>query len=219
MDSWYDLGEGSGHSGAELELRRITCPFCNERGSCTPVYQAEKRKPNSGKTLHFDTLKCANCAGYVLVLWSAGEYATSLTGLYDYRVLPWPLRLDDFPDYWPPEVGRYCLQAHRSIKDENWDAAAMMARSSLQVALRDQGATGSNLKQEIDDLAFKGVLPPIMKEWAHEVRELANDSAHPEPGQPATDPKDARDLIQFLDFLLEVTYGLPHRIKQYRGRR
>lgn len=80
------------------------------------------------------------------------------------------------------------------------------------------GATGANLKQEIDDLADRGILPPIMKEWAHELRELANDSAHPKPGQPATDPKDARDIVNFLDFLLDVVYNLPHRIEQFRNR-
>jgi len=44
-----------------------------------------------------------------------------------------------------------------------------MARSALQVPLRDQKAKEANLKQEIEDLASKGVLPPIMKEWSDNV--------------------------------------------------
>jgi len=91
--------------------------------------------------------------------------------------------MEKSPEHWPAEVGRHWLQAHRNLKDENWDASALMARSALQVALRDQKAKGSNLKQEIEDLAKKGVLPPLMVEWSHNVRELANDSAHPQPGQ------------------------------------
>jgi hypothetical protein len=58
-----------------------------------------------------------------------------------------------------------------------------------------------------------------MKEWSHEVRELANDSAHPAPGAKGTDPKDARDVVEFLTVLLRVTYDLQHQIAQYRQRK
>ena len=54
-----------------------------------------------------------------------------------------------------------------------------MARSALQAVLRDRGAQGKSLKEEIDDLAAGGILPPHMKEWAHELRALGNESAHP----------------------------------------
>jgi len=187
-----------------------------EKGNFKTVFHAEKKKSSSDKKLNFDTLECGNCKGYVMALWSTGEYSHDL---YDYKVLPWPLRLETFPKNWPDEVGRYWLQAKRSLKDENWDAATLMARSALQVDLRGQKAKGATLKKEIEDLASKGILPPIMKEWSDEVRELGNESAHPAPGQPAANPEDARDIIEFLDYLLEYLYTLPHQIEQYRKRR
>ena len=217
MDSWWQLGEGYGQRGDKLALYQITCPFCMERGNFKTAFHAEKRKPNSDKTLNFDTLECGNCKGYVMVLWSAGEHSFS-GGLHSYEVLPWPLKLEKFPEHWPESIGRYWLQAKRNIRDENWDAAAVMARSALQLALRDHKAAGRNLKQEIDDLAAKGVLPPIMKEWSDQVRDLGNDSAHPDPAQGPTNPHDARDIVRFLDFLLEYLYTLPYRIQQYRDR-
>jgi len=189
-----------------------------ERGKFALEHRAVKKKPNSSKALFFDTFKCGNCAGYVMVLWSASEFG-SFDGLYDFHVLPWPMRLEQFPDHWPEAVGRYWLQAHRSAKDENWDAAAVMARSALQVTLRGHGAEGKSLKQEIDDLAAQGVLPPHMKEWAHELRELGNESAHPDPAAGKSSADDVRDVIQFLDFLLQYLYSLPHEIEQYRQRR
>ena len=212
MDSWWDLGESMGQSGTELATHKITCPFCMECGNFNTVFHAEKKKPNSRKKLNFDTLECGNCKGYVMCLWSAGVH------LHSFNVLPWPLRLESYPEHWPESVGRYWLQAHRSITDENWDAASVMARSALQSALRDQKSKGSNLKQEIEDLAEKGILPPIMKDWAHNVRELGNDSAHPEPDQPFINPHDARDIVQFVDFLLEYLYTLPYQISEYRAR-
>lgn len=218
MNSWWDLGEGSGYDGSELSVHRVTCPFCMERGNFSPEHRAVKRKPNSSKMLHFDTLKCGNCAGYVMVLWSASEFGGS-RGLHAFHVLPWPSRLDEHPMHWPEAVGRYWLQAHRSITDENWDAAAMTSRAALQVALRHQGAQGKSLRGEIDDLAAKGILPPHMKDWAHELRELGNESAHPDPAAGKSSPQDVRDVVEFLDFLLQYLYNLPHEIEQYRQRR
>jgi len=217
MDSWWQLGEGVGSRGRELAVYQITCPFCMERGNFKTTFHAEKKKPNSEKKLNFDTLECGNCKGYVMVLWSASEFG-GREGLHNYEVLPWPLQFDAYPEHWPEAVGRFWLQAKRNVRDENWDAAAVMARSALQIALRDHTATGNTLKQEINDLAAKGALPPIMKKWSNNVRELGNESAHPKPSQSPTSPQDARDVVGFLDFCLEYLYTLPHQIKEYRGR-
>ena len=213
MASLWEMGEHSGREGTELDLNAITCPFCLEVGNFEVEHHAEKKKPNSEKRLNFDTLVCTHCQGYVLVLWSAGR------DLHSARVLPTPRRLDRHPDHWPPDVGRYWLQAKRNLADENWDAAALMARSALQLALRQQGAKGKTLKQEIDDLAGQGKLPPVMKEWSDELRELGNDSAHPRPGQAATSSEDATGVVNFLDFLLRYLYTLPHEIAQHRQRK
>ncbi len=172
MNSWWSLGDHSGYYG-EGPIHRIACPFCMEEDNFKTVAHFEKKKANSEKRLNFDTLECGNCKGYVMTLWSRGEYGE----LYDCRVLPWPIRLESHPEHWPSDVGRYWLQAKKNLKDENWDAAVLMARSALQLALRDKKAKGKTLKEEIEDLAAKGILPPIVKDWSHEVRELGNDSA------------------------------------------
>lgn len=215
--SWWRLGEGIGHRGNELELRRITCPFCHESGNFSVEHHAEKVKANSQKKLNFDTLRCDNCRGYVMCLWSASEFQWG--GLYEYKVLPWPLRFERYPDEWPEAVGRYWVQAKRCISDENWDAAAVMARSALQLAARDRGATGTSLRAEIDSLADQGALPPLMKDWAHELRELGNEAAHPRPTSAGTQATDAKDIVTFLDYFLEYVYSLPARIEKYRQRR
>jgi hypothetical protein len=140
--------------------------------------------------------------------------------MHDRKVVPWPIGgPSSHPKHWPDEVGRFWLQAHRNLRDSNFDAACVMARSALQVALRHHEAKGSNLKQEIADLGAKGLLPPIIREWADNVRELGNDSAHPKPGQAAANRSDANDIVNFLDFLLEYLFDLPQRIKAYRERK
>jgi len=94
-----------------------------------------------------------------------------------------------------------------------------MAGSALQLALRLEGAEGATLSKEVKDLSAKGILPQIMVEWANEVRWLRNPATHPLPGQEETDPKDARDIVRFLDFLLEYLLDLPKRINELRDRK
>lgn len=77
---------------------------------------------------------------------------------------------------------RFWIQVHDSLKNENWDAANVMARSALQFVVREKKAVEGRLKDQIDELADKGVLHPLMKDWADEVRLLANESAQgPQP--------------------------------------
>lgn len=217
MHSWWSLGEGIGQFGSELALYQIECPFCAEKGNFELVFHAEKKKPNSRKKLNFDVYKCGNCAGFVHVFWSASEHPGS-QGLHSYKVLPWPLGKIEAPEHWPEAVKRYWKQAHDTIKGENWDAAAVMAGSALQAALRDYGAKGKNLKEEIECLAEKGVLPTIMKEWSSELRFLRNNSAHPKKNQTELNPQDVEDVIEFLDYFLRYLYDLPKQINEYRNR-
>ena len=124
-----------------------------------------------------------------------------------------------FPEHWPDDIGRYWMQARRSLEGKNWDAPRVMARSAVQLAVRYQKAVGKNLKEEIDDLAKKGLLPPVMQDWSHAVRVLGNDNAHPTPGSSTgTNSEDARDVVEFLSTLLTILDDLPHQIEEYRAR-
>lgn len=218
MDSWWSLGEGMGQFGAELSLYQIECAFCDESGNWELDHHAEKRKANGRKVINFDTYKCGSCAGYVMVLWSATEGSHGNHGLHNYKVLPWPLKFRP-SDNWPDAIKRHWKQAHDNLKSNNYDAAVLMARSALQATMRDKGAQGRNLYSEIEDLANRGIITNIIKDWSHEVRLLATPAAHPQPNDEETDPDDARDIVRFLDSLLESVYDIPADIEKYRQRR
>ena len=163
MDSWWQLGETSGLQGDKLDVWRLTCPFCNEKGNFSPAFHGEKKKSNSNKRLNFDVYQCRNCMGYVHVFWSAGEFGFPGRNLYSFHVLPWPLKAKPEPsENWPEGMKRFWIQAHDTLTNENWDAANLMARSALQFVVRERGAVGRNLKEQIDDLANKSVLHPLM---------------------------------------------------------
>jgi len=220
MDSWWELGEGIGLQGDKLQLWRITCAFCGEKGNFTLAFHGEKKNPSSEKRLNFDVYKCGNCAGYVHVLWAASGHGFG-SSLYGFRTLPWPLDAKPEPsEDWPDGMKRFWIQAHDSLANENWDAANVMARSAVQFVVRHKKAVDAKLKVQIDDLVAKGVLHPLMKDWADEVRVLANESAHPEAPDPIeVSPQDAKDIVHFLDLLLFYLYDLPKQIEDYRQRK
>ena len=177
MMSWWDFGESRGYSGQELATHQISCPFCPEKGNFKVEHHLEK-KNSAGKKLNYDILQCENCGNLTMAFWSSAQHRQ----FHDYQTVPWSLTTHSYPKHWPEDVGRNWLQAQRSVEGKNWDAAALMARTAIQLIMRYQKAKGSSLKAQIDDLSDKGILPPIMKDWAHEVRELGNESAHPTPG-------------------------------------
>ncbi|HOD17742.1 MAG TPA: DUF4145 domain-containing protein [Candidatus Cloacimonadota bacterium] len=218
LDSWWHFGDWSGLRGNQLELNIITCPFCEAIGVCSVIYHIEKVKPNGKKKLNYEVLQCGNCGNYNMVFWSANEHSiSSRHSLYNYLMIPYPLRIDNQRPEWPTDVFKYWSQAHSNLRLENYEAAATMARSTLQIALRSCNAQGKDLKEEINDLSDKGILPVIMKDWSHSLRMLGNDTAHPQPGDELN-PADVKDVIKFIDFLLEYLFTLPNNISEYRKR-
>jgi hypothetical protein len=209
MDSWWDLGESSGWQGNELALYRITCAFCQVSGKFALHYHTE-RANSAGKKLNYDIFKCENCGNFQMVFWSGGS------GLHDSRMVPWPIKIDKYPDAWPERIGNLWLQARRSQQSESWDAAAVMARSALQAALRHAQAEGKTLFQEIDNLGGKGLLPPTMVQWAHAIRLFGNDSAHPAPEHAPATQADVSEAMRFIGFLFEYLFELPARIAKFR---
>ncbi len=69
---------------------------------------------------------CGNCAGYVLVFWSASEYGN----IHNSIVIPQARRTERSPEHWPEEVGIYWLEARRVVEDGNLYAGASSARNT-----------------------------------------------------------------------------------------
>ena len=222
LENWWQFGEGSGQWGSDLALYDIKCAFCEQKDNWALEHHAEKTKPNSRKVLNFDTYKCGNCANYIMVFWSADEHHAGsynpTQGLHAYRTVPFALGGWDGEAFWPDNATRHWKQAHNAVNRGDYDAAVVMARSSVQAIVRDKKAKKGDLYNEINDLVIRGVIPNIVGELAHEVRELAKPSAHPTENEEPVSPQDAREIVEFLDILLEYSYDLPHKINEHRQR-
>ncbi len=232
MNDWWTFGEHSGQFGSGFDSAYLNCPFCDTRGNFTQEYSQTKTSGDDRKKLNYETLKCGNCANLTMVFWSANSsnsYGAAARNIYSYRTLPFPLGKYEGSENWPEPVRRHWVQAKDNLSRNNLEAAAVMARSTLQGAIRGrlepvEGETPTNQKTFIDlfgdinRLHEEGTIPNVLKDWAHEVRLFARTAAHPNGSEEDISKDDLNDVMQFIDFLLEYLYDVPARIEIYRSR-
>ena len=84
-----------------------------------------------------------------------------------------------------------------------------MARRSLQNICVDKGADkDKKLEKQIDELQEKGVITVDLQKWAHEVRHIGNDAAHP-GNNGLVKREDAQDITELLTQFCNVLYVAP----------
>lgn len=213
--SWWNFGEYRGFPGKELDNNILVCPFCETKGNFERVFHCHNTKPNGKKSLNYEVYQCKACTNHVLVFWSANENKT----LPRYSFLMLPYQKDDFAPNteWPEGIQKTWSDLKKCMQNELYEPAAMTARSLLQRIFRDMGSTEEKLVKAIDKLCEERKLSEAMKDWAHELRLLGNKAAHAKP-DTEIDPQDVKDVVSYIDFLLEYLYTLPIRITQYRSR-
>ena len=117
------------------------------------------------------------------------------------------------PEFTPEQVASDFIEAVSSLKNRNYKAASLMARTSLETAMNLFNAQGANLKQKIDDLAARHVITAALSEWAHEIRSIGNEAAH---DSGTIEEKDARAAVEFAEMLYTYLFTLPERIARRR---
>ncbi|MFC4426213.1 DUF4145 domain-containing protein [Deinococcus navajonensis] len=187
----------------------ITCPFCQSAVGYETL-ASNPRDLGGSRRLTNLLIKCLNC-GNVLLGTFEGTYYENF-GTYRWRYAYHPSgKRSVFASHpsWPAHITRYFEQAVTALESKSWDSVLMMSRSTVQAVARENGAQGSNLKQEIDDLGSKGLLVKSMIDWSHHIRSIANESAHPRAGDPVPTESEAREIVRFMHFMLESLYTIP----------
>lgn len=140
--------------------------------------------------------ECNSCHKLVLVNDSSNKiYPMPLPKAIDERI-PATIRKDF-------EESTICFSI------EAYRASAVMARRALQCVCLDKGSKEKDkLEKQIDWLFSQGIITKDLKDWAHEVRLVGNDAAHPrkpENDQPIS-KEDAEDVLKLLEQFCQVLY-------------
>ena len=119
----------------------------------------------------------------------------------------------DTPLHTPETVARLYEQGFDSLRRGNWDAAGMMFRKCLESALRNLHPLGSgSLFNRINNLPPESGVTDAMKEWAHEIRGIGNESAH----EGLESEEDAVAISNFTNTFLQYAYTMPNILEHRR---
>jgi hypothetical protein len=80
---------------------------------------------------------------------------------------------------------------------------------------KDKSAVGNNLKDQIDDLAAKNIIPLTLSQMGHTLRTLGNIGAH--ASEYKLDITEVRAMRDFIVAMLEYVYVAPAKLENLRG--
>ena len=103
---------------------------------------------------------------------------------------------------------KLCFSAHA------YRGSTVLACRAIQSTRLDKGATTKDLMKQIDELFGKGIITADLKEWAHVIRWVGNDAAHPNKDVVTVD--DATDILELCEQFLHTIYVAPAIAKERR---
>ncbi|MGW1605906.1 DUF4145 domain-containing protein [Streptomyces eurythermus] len=116
----------------------------------------------------------------------------------------------------PYRVGRAFQEAYRCFHQANaYAATATMARRTLELVCKDQGATGGTLARMVEWLQQNNKIEGRLLDWATALRFVGNDGAHGD----TVNRQDAEDALAFTEALLEHIYVLTVQYEKFSERR
>lgn len=188
----------------------IYCPKCKCHTNL--IYRAGYKKSIDRNTgLCFSVEECNNCEQHFLTIRMNNEYG----GIVEKYPNSLPKTVNELI---PQEIKTDFEEALLCYSTGAYRGAAALARRTVQLICLDKGADkDKKLYQQIDELFSNGVITKDIQEWAHEVRFLGNDAAH--PNKNAVSEDDAKDILDLLDSLCEVLYVAPAKAAERKQKR
>ena len=208
MVTWRDLGLERQSIGKEFSPVNVVCPFCGSKGHYNRVYRGESLDANDNVVLTSDVWQCVACANFIFIEWRTEE------GFCDHRVFPYEKQKAAAHPSWPEAVGQAYVKAITALLTDDWDMAMMMARHTIGEANKYLEAEGDSLVEELSHLQGRALIPEPMLAWAKRMSQLqgkSNSNADQEPTQ-------ARELLRFTRYFLDLLFTLPHDMEIYANK-
>lgn len=121
------------------------------------------------------------------------------------------LHSQSIPESIPDNVKNFYRQAITSLDIGNYDAAGMMFRKTLEIALKSyKPSLTGNLVSRINELGKNHELTPAMVEWANTIRLEGNKAAH----EDFFTEEEANQMKMFCHFTLIYLFTLPSAIEK-----
>ncbi len=180
---------------SKLPTLAIRCPGCGHQGTFQSVGVNDLSVPPN---YELGFRKCPNDVCHTLVF-----YVRQGGALVECHPA---LRIEFDRTNIPDKVLSALEEAITCHADRCYVAAAIMIRKSLDLLCQDRGATGDNLKQRIESLTSKVLIPKELLDGMDDLRLLGNDAAHIESS--VFDNVGATEVEIALEFTKEILKGV-----------
>lgn len=113
-----------------------------------------------------------------------------------------------------PEKIKESFEGALKTKNINNNACLIMLRRTLECIMIDQGAIKRGLKDKIEEIAKKGLLPDTLKEASSLTKILGDSAAHGE--ELDIDQHDVSTMAEFVEYIIEYLYIMPNKMRRYK---
>jgi hypothetical protein len=178
------------------DIHSILCPNCKKNTNL--ISRSSYAWPKAAYVA-YEIGECNSCDYFMLIQRTRGLIT---------RILPTPLP-KSVDERIPEPIKTDFTEAYLCLSVGAYRGAAVMGRRALQNICLEKGAKeGASLQTQIDWLFSEGIITKELKDWAHEVRYVGNDAAH--PNKQLVTQNDAEDIINLLEQFADVLYIAPH---------
>ncbi len=203
-----------------------TCGWCGRFANMSEAGAKSVVALGHGAQTVFGSYKCDHCEGLLVAYTrtvgqsfqhvNAADWMHSIGDLLDW--VPKQGWYPAFPDA-PEAIGEAASEAHACLSIGAARAAVALARAVVEAVAKDQGITSGNLQSKIDQLSERGLIRPVVRDGAHEVRLDGNEVAHGDLVAQPISRDEAADVLVLLDEVLGDVYQTPARIARVRTNR
>lgn len=192
----------------------IKCEHCGNKSTHTTVFSIlgpeeildHPSLPDMTVETYYFLAKCGSCSG-ISLFWDWQE-SDGPIGDLAYAHLLYPV-VKEFGTAVPALIAKDYVEATK-VKKISPIAFAVLVRKSLESICKDQKATGRDLKEKLDDLAKKGIIPESLSKMANAIRYLGNIGAH--ASEKEIDSYEAETLNDFFVAIIEYVYIGPAKL-------
>ena len=204
----------------------VFCPECNIRITTKIVTKGVDTFSNSAATppvgsyaefliYEYFVCVCKHCGQPFLIRRANFEVPGGYMDLTEDEVLYPPERRTQL-DGVPPSLKKRYKEAVLSFKVASYESCAMMCRKCIETMCTTLGANGRNLNDKLNNLYEAKKTDSRLLEWAQEIRLVGNFGAHEDD---IVTRRDARDTLDFTEYILTYVFILTSRFDEYRNRR
>ena len=115
-----------------------------------------------------------------------------------------------------PDNIKEAFESALKVKNIDVNACSLLLRRTLEIILKDQGAVKWGLKEMIEEIASKGILPKSLKEASFFTKKYGDSAAHGK--ELAADDCDIQNLVEFVKYIIEYLYIIPTKIAQFKNK-